>query len=152
MPDKTKPFILETDASKVASGAVLRQYDDNGLLQPCGFISKAFSPTEQCYQIYDRELLAIIRALMCWRHYLLGSPHRITLWCDHKNLTYYRSPQRLSSQQGAWLLILSQYDLQISHQPGMKMIQFDTLSRQPDHEDREDEGEVATILPDSMFV
>ena len=60
MLDKTKPFILETDASKVASGAVLQQYDNNGDLHPCGYLSKAFTPIEQWYQIYDRELLAIV--------------------------------------------------------------------------------------------
>ena len=77
IPDKNKPFILETDASEVASGAVLRQYDNNGDLKPCGYISRAFSPTEQRYQIYDRELLAIIRALIVWRPYLQGSPHPV---------------------------------------------------------------------------
>lgn len=60
MPDKTKLFFLETDASKVASGAVLQHFDGNGNLKLCGFISKAFDPTQQRYQIYDRELLGII--------------------------------------------------------------------------------------------
>jgi hypothetical protein len=99
MPDKTKPFILETDASKVATGAVLRQYDENGELRPCGFISRAFSPTEQQYEIYDRELLAIIRALQAFRHYLEGSPYPIIIWCDHKNLTFYRHTQWLQPRQ-----------------------------------------------------
>ena len=152
MPDKTKPFVLETDASKVASGVVLRQYDNNRDLKPCGFISKAFSPTEQRYQIYDRELLAIVRALQTWRHYLLGSPHPITLWCDHKNLTYYREPRRLTPRQSGWHLLLSQYDLVIQHQAGTKMVQSDALSRRPDYEGEEDEGEIAVVLPDTMFI
>jgi hypothetical protein len=46
MPDKIKPFILETDASKVATGAVLQQYDENSELRLCRFIFQAFSPTE----------------------------------------------------------------------------------------------------------
>ncbi|THH07106.1 hypothetical protein EW145_g3606 [Phellinidium pouzarii] len=50
IPDKTKPFILETDASKVASGAVLYQANSNGDLQPCGFISEAFGPAQQRYE------------------------------------------------------------------------------------------------------
>ncbi|THH05362.1 hypothetical protein EW145_g4850 [Phellinidium pouzarii] len=53
IPDKTKPFILETDASKVASGAVLYQANSNGDLQPCGFISEAFGPAQQRYEVYD---------------------------------------------------------------------------------------------------
>lgn len=150
MPDKTKPFFLETDASKVASGAVLRQYDGNGDLKPCGFISKAFDPTQQRYQIYDRELLGIIRGLLAWRHYLLGSPHTITIWCDHKNLTHFRTAQRLTPRQSGWQLILSQYDLQITHVPGTKMIQSDALSRRPDY--GEVEIEETILLPESMFL
>lgn len=129
IPDRTKPFILETDASEVASGAVLRQYDSNGDLKPCGFISKAFSPTEQRYQIYDRELLAIICALIVWRPYLLGSPHTVTVWCDHKNLTYFKDPKLLTPRQFRWQLILSKYNLKITHVPGSKLIQADALSR-----------------------
>ena len=66
MPDMTKPFVVESDASKYASGAVLRQQDSNGDWHPCTYLSISFSPTEQNYNIYDRELLAIIRALTDW--------------------------------------------------------------------------------------
>ena len=45
MPDHTKPFQIECDASKYASGAVLTQLDSNGDRHPCAFISKTFSPT-----------------------------------------------------------------------------------------------------------
>ena len=43
MPDQTKPFQIESDASKYASGAVLTQLDSNGERHPCAFISKTFS-------------------------------------------------------------------------------------------------------------
>ena len=57
MPDLSRPFLVEADASKYASGA---QKDENGKLHPCAFISKTFSPIEQNYAIYDRELLAVL--------------------------------------------------------------------------------------------
>ena len=60
MPDHTKPFQIECDASKYVTGAVLTQLDSNGDRHLCAFISKMFSPTELNYEIYDRELLAII--------------------------------------------------------------------------------------------
>ena len=60
MPDQTKPFQIETDASKYATGAVLTQLDLNRDRHPVSFISKTFSPAERNYEIYDRELLAII--------------------------------------------------------------------------------------------
>ena len=63
MPDHNCQFIVEADASKYASGAVLQLEDKEGKVHPCAFISKTFSPTEQKYMIYNRELLAILRAL-----------------------------------------------------------------------------------------
>ena len=66
MPDHSRPFQIECDASKYASGAVLTQLGSNGDRHPCAFISKTFSPTERNYENYDRELLAIIRALEEW--------------------------------------------------------------------------------------
>lgn len=96
IPDPTRPFQIESDASKDATGAVLTQMDGNGDRHPCAFISKTFSPAERNYEIYDRELLAIVCALTEWRHYIHGSTHTTTLLCDHKNLTYWRSPQKLN--------------------------------------------------------
>ena len=89
MPDQTKPFQIECDASKYASGAVLTQLDSNRDRHPCVFISKTFSPAERNYEIYNRELLAIIRALEEWRHYIQGSPHTMIIFSDHKNLMYF---------------------------------------------------------------
>ena len=66
MPDHTKPFQIETDASKYTTGAVLTQLDANGDQHPVSFISKTFSPAERNYEIYDQELLAIVRALEEW--------------------------------------------------------------------------------------
>ena len=63
MPDQSKPFQIKSDASKVATGAVLTQLDSNGDRHPVSFMSKTFSDTKRKYKIYDRELLGIIRAL-----------------------------------------------------------------------------------------
>jgi hypothetical protein len=88
-PDKNKPFVLKTDASKYATGAVLMQHDSNRDLKPCGYMSKALAPPEKNYQIYDREMLAVFRGFKGWRHYLLGAKFPVTVWCDHKNLLYF---------------------------------------------------------------
>jgi hypothetical protein len=99
MPDTTKPFILETDASKWAIGATLLQKQDDGQLHPCGYLSHALTQTERNWQIYNRELYAIIYALDEWKYLLLGGEHTLTIHCDHKNLTYYRTPQCLTARQ-----------------------------------------------------
>ena len=153
MPDHTKPFQIETDASKYATGAVLTQLDSNGDRHPVSFISKTLSPTERNYEIYDRELLAIIRALEEWRHYIQGSPHTTIVLSDHKNLTYYREAKKLNRRQARWSLYLSEFDLKLVHMPGYKMIQSDALSRRPDHcPDDDTDNENIIMLPDEMFV
>ncbi|KAI5121092.1 hypothetical protein M0805_001950 [Coniferiporia weirii] len=129
IPDPSKPFILETDASKVATGAVLYQTNSNGSLQPCGFISQTLGPAQQHYEVYDCELLGIIRGLKAWRHYLLGNPHTTIIWCDHKNLSYFHSDRCLSPQQSRWNLYLSQFDYSITHRPGTSIPGADALSR-----------------------
>uniref|UniRef100_A0A0W0FLS1 Reverse transcriptase/retrotransposon-derived protein RNase H-like domain-containing protein n=1 Tax=Moniliophthora roreri TaxID=221103 RepID=A0A0W0FLS1_MONRR len=66
MPDVDKPFIIEANVSKWATGAVLRQKGTDGEWHPCGYLLKSLSPPERNYEIYDRKLLAIYRALMEW--------------------------------------------------------------------------------------
>ena len=152
MPDQTKPFQIECDASKWASGAVLMQLDINGDRHPCAFISQTFSPTEQNYEIYDRELLSMIRALQEWRHYIQGSNHKTIIYLDHKNLTYFRTAQKLNRRQVRWSLLLSEFDITLIHLPGDKMILSDTLSRRPDFvPDKDTDNENMIFLPDKLF-
>jgi RNase H-like domain found in reverse transcriptase len=60
MLDHSKPFQIESDASKYTSGAVLTQTDINGDGHPVAFLLKMFTDTERRYEIYDRELLGIV--------------------------------------------------------------------------------------------
>jgi len=60
MPDHSRPFQIEMDASKYATAAVLSQLGSNSDQHPVAFYSKTFSPAEQNYDIHDRGLLAII--------------------------------------------------------------------------------------------
>ena len=96
MPDHSQPFQIESDASKVTTEAVLTQLDSNNDRHPVAFLSQTFKDTERRYEIYDRELLGIIRALKEWQHYLQGSGHTTTVFSDHKNLTYFRTAQNLN--------------------------------------------------------
>ena len=61
-----KQTILETDASDYLTAAVLSQYDDEGVLRPIAFMSKKMLPTECNYEIFDKELLAIVNAFETW--------------------------------------------------------------------------------------
>ena len=153
MPDHTRSFQIECDASKYASGAVLTQLDSNGDRHPCAFISKTFSPTERNYEIYDRELLAIIQALEEWRHYIQGSPHMTIILSDHKNLTYYCEARKLNRRQARWSLYLSEFDIKLGHTPGHKMVQSDTLSCRPNFvPDNNTNNDDMTMLLEKLFI
>ena len=96
IPDVTHPFSIMTNASLLATGVVLMQADENSDLHPCAYFSHTFSSTQRNYDIYDRELLAVILALEEWCQYLQGTIHPITIITDHKNLSYIKDPQKLS--------------------------------------------------------
>src|SRR5882762_9438750 len=128
-PDPFAPFRLECDTSKKACGAVLSQKGDDGLWHPVVFMSKSFIEAERNYDIYDRELLAIIKALEEWRHYLEGSPHDIEILSDHKNLEIFKEARKLSRRQARWVLYLSRFHFTITHIPGRSMGKPDTLSQ-----------------------
>jgi len=59
MPDSTKPFIIESDASKFTTGTVIQQKDMNRDFHPCGYISHSFDATQRNYEIYNRELMGV---------------------------------------------------------------------------------------------
>jgi len=46
-------------------------------------------PAERNYEIYNKELLAIVEALTKWRQYLLDTMKPFEVWTDHKNLKYF---------------------------------------------------------------
>lgn len=152
LPDPSKQFQIETDASGWASGAVLKQQDENGEWHPCGYISQMFNPTERRYHVYERELLAVIRAVKTWRHFCdpQGLPTEII--CDHENLTRWRKPQLLSGKQAQWSLFLSTLNIKLIHRAGIKIPTADALSRRADLVPTEAEKkEPGILLPDTLF-
>jgi len=64
---------VEVDASDYATGGVLSTKCKDGKWRLVAFISKSLNATEQNYKIYDKEILAVIRCLEAWRHYLEGA-------------------------------------------------------------------------------
>ena len=57
--------------------------------RPVAFISKSLSDTEQNYEIHDKEMLAVIRCLEAWRHFLEGTTRKFEIWTNYKNLEYF---------------------------------------------------------------
>jgi hypothetical protein len=158
MFDYTKRTVLETDASDWASGGVLSQYDDDGLLRPVAYFSSKHSAHECNYEIYDKELLAIIKCMEEWRPELQGTPERFEILTDHKNLEYFTSTKALNQRQVRWSEFLSQFNFQIIYRPGAKAVRPDALSRKPgdrpsksDINDDRIKNRERTVLDRSLF-
>ena len=97
--EPNQPTRVEVDASGFATGGVLLQKLEDERWHPVAFRSESMIEAERNYEIYDRELLSIIRALEDWRHYLEGLPEPFEIITDHKNLEYWHTAQHLSRRQ-----------------------------------------------------
>jgi hypothetical protein len=128
-PNQNKEFFLKTDASGFATGAVLSQKDEAGKLHPVAFLSKSLNPAERNYNIFNKELLAIIRAFKEWRHLLQGMEKAIQVMTDHKNLEYFSSSKQLNQRQIHWMNFLVDFNFQIIYRPGSQNKKADILSR-----------------------
>jgi len=73
IPNVDREMRVEADASDYAMGGILSTKCENGKWRPVTFISKSLNATEQNYEIHDKEILAVIRCLEAWRHYLEGA-------------------------------------------------------------------------------
>ena len=98
-PDLDKEFRVEADASNYATGGVLSMKCSDEMWRPVTFISKSLSDTEKNYEIHDKEMLAVVRYLEAWRHFLEGAAIKFEIWTDHKNLEYFMKAQKLNRRQ-----------------------------------------------------
>jgi len=131
-PDLDKEFRVEADASNYAPGEVLSMKCSDNRWRPVAFISKSLSNTERNYEIHNKEILAIVRCLEAWRHFLEGATVKFEIWTDHKNLKYFMKAQKLNHRQARWALYLSRFDFVLRHVLGSKMGKANSLSRRPD--------------------
>ena len=93
------------------------------------FLLKFLNETERNYEIYNKEMLAVIKELENWRHLLEGTKFKFKVWIDYKNLEYFMKAQKLNRRQARWALYLSRFDFTLKHVPGTKMEKADRLSR-----------------------
>ncbi len=92
--------------------------EEDGKWHPIVFLSKSLSLVEQNYEVHNKELLAVMRSLEQWRHFLEGAKHLVEIWSNHKNLEYFQMAQNLNRRQAQWSLYLSCIDYSLHHQPG----------------------------------
>ena len=135
MPAYNEPFILDTDASNKAIGAVLSQWDEAKQCERvvC-YASKKLSPAEQNYCTTRRELYAVVYFLKYFRCYVLNG-HPIKLRTDHAALLWLKHMKEPTGQYARWIEVLEEFpDLGISHRSGRTHGNADAMSRKPETE------------------
>jgi hypothetical protein len=121
LPDFTKTFVLECDASGKGIDIVLMQEG-----RPLAFISKQLSERNLGKPIYEKEMLSILHVVELWHPYLLGQCFQIKT--DHQSLKYFLE-QRISSQeQKKWVTKLFGYDYEMIYKKGKDNVVEDALS------------------------
>src|SRR5712671_3757679 len=126
-PQYDKPFVVHTDASAYGMGTILLQEGEinpqkpsKPRLHPITYYSATFTLTERNYDIYERELLAVIKALQNWRPHLMWTPHPFTLITDHANLTFWKHPWKVNRCVARWFAELQDYWFEIKQVRGKK--------------------------------
>lgn len=143
-PDFSKPFLLTTDASGGAIGAVLSQGEPGEDL-PIAYASRALSETEKRYSTIEKECLAIVWATHNFRPYLLG--RQFEVFTDHQPLRGIANLKDQTSRLANFRHKLSEYDFEIHYKPGKKNQNADALSRIPyESEDIQEIIELAPIV------
>jgi len=146
-PQESDPFQIEADSSDFATGAVLSQQSmTDRKWHPVAFYNKSLSFVEQNYEIHDKEMLAIIRALEEWRHFLEGVTHPVEIWTDHKNLEYFMMAKKLNRCHAHWSLHLARFNFLLYYHPRRTMGKPDTLLRRADHGNRASDNENVVLL------
>lgn len=133
--------IVEADSSGWAIGGTLMQLQDTGIFHPCAFFSKKNSPAECNYEIYDKEMLAIVRCLEEWDADL-RSVKEFQIRTDHKNLEYFMTARKLTERQIRWSLMLSRYNFSIMYIPGKTNVRADALSRRDQDMPKESDARI----------
>jgi len=129
--------VVETDASDYVLGCILSQFHGKRL-HPVAFHSQKLSLAERNYDIRDKELLAILVALMEWQHYLEGTEKPIMVYTDHHNPQYFLTTKAWTHRQIRWAQKLCGFNFKISYRAGIKEGKPDALSRRPEY--RPEEG------------
>lgn len=127
-PDFTIPFIIESDASDVAVGAVLVQTKE-GIRRPIAFFSRKLSASQKKYAPTEKECLGVLMAIEKFRHFVEGS--KFTVITDAQSLIWL---SRISAEGGSaklirWALKLQQYDFNLQYRKGSLNVTADALSR-----------------------
>jgi hypothetical protein len=122
LPDFTKLFEVECDASGLGIGGVLSQER-----HPIAYFSEKLNDAKLRYSTYDKEFYAVVQALRHWCHYLL--PKEFVIYSDHDALRHLNSQKKLNFRHASWVEYLQRYSFALKHKAGIENKAADALSR-----------------------
>ena len=131
IPITKHPFFITVDASLIGLGAVLFQLNEQNKMKVISYNFRILNPQEQKLSTLDRELLGIVHALQIYEFLIIGSPHPIHIFTDHKPLLHcFTKKGNLSPRFYRAQMQLTKFsNLKIIHTPGKKRSVADMLSR-----------------------
>ncbi|GFX11413.1 retrovirus-related Pol polyprotein from transposon 17.6 [Trichonephila clavipes] len=124
--DGTQPYIIRTDASNYALGAVLLQGEGSNE-HPIEYTSRLLTPAERNYSTTEREALAVVWALKKFRGYIEGT--EITVASDHQPLKWLLNLKSPTGRLARWALEIQSFNLKVQYIPGKANVVADMLSR-----------------------
>ena len=128
MPNDQDVYVLDTDASDRAIGAVLSQVQ-HGQEKVIAFAGRCLNRSETNYCVTRKELLAVVYFIRYFRHFLVGRPFKLRT--DHSALTWLNKTRDPIGQNARWLEQLGEFDFEVQHRPGQSHGNADALSRRP---------------------
>src|SRR6266516_3276162 len=144
MPADKGEYVLDTDASNFAIGAVLSQQQD-GEERVIAYASRTLNDAERNYCVTRKELLAVVYFTKYFRHYLLGA--QFVIRTDHAPLRWLKLTPEPIGQQARWLEKLEEFQFRVEHRPGRHHTNADALSRIPCRQCKRDESTEEPIEP-----
>ncbi|XP_035816895.1 uncharacterized protein, partial [Zea mays] len=125
LPDFTKTFEVECDASGIGIGGVLMQQG-----KPIAYFSEKLGGAQLNYSVYDKELYALVRALETWQHYLW--PKEFVIHSDHEALKYLKGQAKLNRRHAKWVEFIETFPYIVKYKKGKDNVVADALSRRND--------------------
>ena len=122
LPDFSKIFEIECDASGIGIGAVLMQEK-----RPIAYFSEKLNGAALNYPTYDKELYALVRSLETWQHYLW--PKEFVIHTDHESLKHLKGQGKLNRRHAKWVEFIETFPYVIKYKQGNENIVADVLSR-----------------------
>ena len=117
------------------------------VLHPIAYYLATSTPTERNYNIYNRELLAMMKALYHWHPYLAWIREPFAILTDHANLTYWKAPRKLDQRHACWHADLQEYDFEMVHIPGSTNGPADALSWPPGTDKGKNDNQNIIMIP-----